>query len=452
MTGPRPAVTGAVNLGTWGQECSNHASARTSRTAAAQLSRRSFAQRRRRVRHAVTAPVPRLLAMARARSNVLRGGCSTWKAVRTGKCTRRTVVTALHVPVPCRLVALIHVVMSTNAAPTAGSHPACESDGDRMACIWTALHRTLGAFQPPKTLNDYGSFESVESPSRHFYERGTALDAQGRLPEALAAFEKAAEVEPTDAAHWNNVGVAAMRQHGDDKYHIVMPSLERALRRDPDNRLAAANHLLASAVSQLRRDGSWGAGLGAHRSGSQRVWCQDDDAAVFELSKGQYKTCSMATAAAEQFGKGERGAAASRAVCLMCPAACKLCPAPEAWVAQWWNISSDYGDDPGDCDAGDDAIAYDDVHDASVSKSVGTGPGGPDLSGSIDRSLCTIERRSAASLSPTEFAKEYSARRVPVLLSGVSYRWFHVCGTAPRYHAHNCSRNLRLICSCICCI
>ena len=361
------------------------------------------------------------LAMARARYNVLCGGCSTCGAVHTGKCTRRTVVTALHVlPAACRLVAISLVI--AHAAPTAGSHPACESDGDRTTCIWTALHRTLGAFQPPTTLNDYGSFESTESPSRHFYERGTALDAQGRLEEALAAFEKAAEVDPTDAAHWNTVGVAAMRQHGDDKYHIVLQSLERALRRDPENRLAAANHQLASAVSQLRRDGSWGAGLGAPRSASQRVWCQDDDAAVFKLSKGQYKTCSLAAAAAEHFGNGERGAAASRAVCLVCPAACELCPAPEAWVAQWWNISSDYGDDPGNCGAGADAIAYIDQDDASVSNSVGTGNVGPDRS-AMDPSVCTIERRSAASLSPAQFAKEYSTRRVPVLLSGVSYRW-----------------------------
>lgn len=313
---------------------------------------------------------------------------------------------------------LTPVVTTNTAAPTctAGDYLECESREEPSGIGWDTLRRTLGEFQPPATLDDYASFESERAPSRHFYQRGTALDAEGRVEEALAAFERAAEIDPTDSAHWNNVGVAAMRQQGDAELNIALPSLEGALRRDPENRLAVANHQLASAIIQLRRDGSWGMNLGPLQSPSHRVWCQDDDAAVIKLSKGQYETCSVAATAAERFGNDERSAAALRAVCLVCPAACRLCPAPEAWVAQWWNISTD---DSGDSSSGtgvDDGSGGD---DASPSSSASTGSAaaspGHDRMGST---RCTIERRSAASLSPAEFAEKYIMPRVPVLLSG----------------------------------
>lgn len=209
-----------------------------------------------------------------------------------------------------------------------------------------------------------------------------------------------------------------MRHKRDAKFNIALPSFEGALRRDPENRLAVANHQLASAVFQLRRDGSWDTDLGAPQSMPRRLWCQDDDAAVFKLSKGQYETCSVAAAAAQRFGSSERGNAAARAVCLTCPAACRLCPAPRAWVTQWWNISTNCS---GECsgDEVNDEIDDSGDDDASSSSSASTGPASPEHSGTKS-TQCTIERRSAASLSPAEFATEYIMRRVPVLLSGAS--------------------------------
>ena len=312
---------------------------------------------------------------------------------------------------------LTPAVITNTSAPTctAGEYLECESREEPSKVGWDALRRTLGEFQPPPALDDYASFQSERAPSRHFYQRGTALDAEGRVEEALAAFERAVEIDPTDSAHWNNVGVAAMRQQRDAEFNIALPSLEGALRRDPENRLAVANHQLPSAISQLRRDGPWGTNLGPLQSPSQRVWCQDDDAAVAKLSRGQYETCCVAAAAAERFGNDERSAAVLRAVCLVCPAACQLCPAPEAWVAQWWNISTDYTGDSSPGTGVDDGSGGDDVSSAS---SASTGSASPDHDG-MGPTHCTIERRSAASLSPAEFAEKYAVPRIPVLLSGM---------------------------------
>ncbi len=344
-----------------------------------------------------------------ARFNVLTGCCSTpvWRKNRA---------TALNSGGSWLVLACCMIPVITNTAPTAGEHLGCESRESPSRTDWKALRLTLGVFQPPAPLDDYASFESELSPSRHFYQRGTALDAQGRVEEALAAFERAAEIEPTDSAHWNNVGVAAMRQQRDAEFNMALPSLEGALRRDPENRLAVANHRLASAISQLRRDGSWDPELGAPQSPLRQVWCQDDDAAVFKLSKGQYETCSVAAAAAERFGSNGRGTAAVRAVCQVCPAACRLCPAPEAWVAQWWNISVNSGDSGAEVDGGGDGSGDD---DASSSSSASTVFESLEHSG-MGSTRCNIERRSAASLTPAEFAEEYIMRRVPVLLSGAS--------------------------------
>jgi len=324
--------------------------------------------------------------------------CYGWQATLAELAAGRTAAT------PMLVAASVLLAFGTAAAGPEQSG-ACESED---GSVWELLRSTLGSFQPPAArLSDYRSYESLESPSDHLHRRGVALDREGRPAEALAAFEKAAEIEPTDAAHWNNVGVAAMRQHDAAAYSAAVPALENALRRDPENRLAAGNHQLASAVSQLRGYGLWGGALGQSPTQSLQqasVWCEDDDAAVIQLTKERYKDCAGAAAAAQKFGGGDRSTAAARAVCMACPAACGLCPAPESWVEQWWR-------DGGSNRNSKSGVGY----DARRSSSPGESGGGTDVH------PCTIERRSAASLSPAEFASEYIARRVPVMLSGAAY-------------------------------
>jgi tetratricopeptide (TPR) repeat protein len=325
--------------------------------------------------------------------------CYGWQATLAELAAGRTAAT------PMLVAASVLLAFGTAAAGPEQSG-ACESED---GSVWELLRSTLGSFQPPAArLSDYRSYESLESPSDHLHRRGVALDREGRPAEALAAFEKAAEIEPTDAAHWNNVGVAAMRQHDAVAYSAAVPALENALRRDPENRLAAGNHQLASAVSQLRGYGLWGGALGQSPTQSLQqasVWCEDDDAAVIQLTKERYKDCAgAAAAAAQKFGGGDRSTAAARAVCMACPAACGLCPAPESWVEQWWR-------DGGSNRNSKSGVGY----DARRSSSPGESGGGTDVH------PCTIERRSAASLSPAEFASEYIARRVPVMLSGAAY-------------------------------
>lgn len=314
------------------------------------------------------------------------------------------------------------LLITSALSSSAGSGTlACERNEDRSAQTWEALRRSLGMFQRPASLKDYVSYESTEALSRHFYSRGTVLAAQGRVEEAMAAFERAAAIDPTDAAHWNNVGVAAMRHHEDKIYYRALPSLERALLRDPENRLVAANLQLVSAVTQLRDEGSWGGNLGAPQPAQSppgRVWCQDDDTAVFQLSKGKYQRCSVAAVAAKHFDSSDRGVAAAKAVCVACPAACGLCPAPAAWVAEWWSTSNNNGPDD---NGGSDSNGR---NDAGASNHTGGGAGSVNSEDSgVDHAPCTIERRSAASLTPAEFARKYSMRRVPVLLSGGLCLW-----------------------------
>lgn len=277
---------------------------------------------------------------------------------------------------------------------------------DDVGSAWGPLRSQLGVFQPPRRrAGDYSSFAAVESPSLHFHRRGVALDGEGRAAEALAAFEKAVDIDPSDGAHWNNVGVAVLRQPraAGSSSAAALSSLEQALRRVPENRLTVGNHQLATAVAGLDDGDTL---VSTRELGQPQAWCVDNDGAVSQLSKGRYSECAAAAAAASHFDTGERGAAAARAVCTVCPAACNLCPASDTWLAQWWEGGG--GSAP-------------DSSTSSTSSSTTTTAGDPLYGAESDS--CSIDRRSAASLTPAAFAKEYSARRVPVMISGMAEHW-----------------------------
>ena len=278
----------------------------------------------------------------------------------------------------------------------------CEGPGqpDSWPRLWGGVQRGLGAYQPPRhPIADYADYTELVSAAQHFHRRGVSLGRDLQHDEALRAFQRASvepllpcpcsaalclgpdaerpaqALEPSDAAHWNNVGVALLRQ-GDGK--AALAALGRALRLDPENRLASLNQQLAAAVSELRVGGNLDALPG------RGDWCTDDDSAVVRLTDGRFPGCTAAVAAmaGHRHARGGR----ERAVCLLCPSACGLCPAPAAWSDRWW------------------------------------APPAKEDSGPLP-TRCTIERRSADSMTAASFAREFGRRRVPVMLTGLADHW-----------------------------
>ena len=168
----------------------------------------------------------------------------------------------------------------------------------------------------------------------------------------------------------------ALLRQSDEK--AALAALGRALRLDPENRLASLTQQLAATVSELRVGGNLDA------LPDRGDWCTDDDSAVVRLTDGRFPGCTAAVAA--MAGHRHAGGGRERAVCLLCPSACGLCPAPAAWSDRWW------------------------------------APPAKEHSGPLP-TRCTIERRSADSMTAASFAREFGRRRVPVMLTGLADHW-----------------------------
>eukprot|EP01048_Picozoa_sp_COSAG05_P004107 COSAG05_NODE_210_length_14015_cov_3.851785_1_plen_614_part_00 len=284
---------------------------------------------------------------------------------------------------------------ATGTASTCDSAPTSEITSEDL---WLRLATQLGDFQRPATPpKDYAEFGGLAAVAHHFSSQGIGLSRQQRHTEAVAALERALEVFPAWSGHWNNAAVARLRSDGDG----AESRLNGALSRDPANRLAGNNLLLARVVAAMRAAGSWGATTNVWPAAGPS-WCRDDDTYVRQLTKGYHSTCAPAIAAAQT-----RSIDAGKIVCQACPGSCGLCPA----------AGYSTGSPPV---ATTLASALRRHHHERLSGLVDAPGGEPIAAPALP---CEIERRDGRTLSPDEFQREYVAKRQPVMLTGLAADW-----------------------------
>jgi tetratricopeptide (TPR) repeat protein len=71
---------------------------------------------------------------------------------------------------------------------------------------------------------------SGQTTAQDWYNKGLALDNQGRYDEAIQAYDKAIEIDPRDKDIWNNKGIALYDQK---RYSEAIQAYDKAIELDP---------------------------------------------------------------------------------------------------------------------------------------------------------------------------------------------------------------------------